>query len=39
MTVKLEDTEWRHLDYYPVVNARAHTVGDLENWTLNRNFK
>ena len=39
MEVKLEDAEWRHLDYYPMVNSRAHMVGDLENWTLNRNFK
>jgi hypothetical protein len=22
-----------------MVNARAHSVGDLENWTLNKNFK
>jgi len=27
--VNLEDTEFKHLDYYPMVNARAHTVGDL----------
>jgi len=39
LDITLEDSEWRHLDYYPVVNARAHTVGDLEHWTLNRNFK
>ncbi len=22
-----------------MVNARAHSVGDLEHWTLNKNFK
>ena len=39
LEVNLEDTEFKHLDYYPMVNARAHTVGDLQNWTLNKNFK
>lgn len=29
LTVNLVDTEFKHLDYYPMVNARAHTVGDL----------
>ena len=22
-----------------MINARAHLVGELENWTLNKNFK
>jgi hypothetical protein len=37
--VTLEDSEVQHLDYFPMVNARAHLVGELENWTLNKNFK
>lgn len=37
--VDLPDTEFKHLDYYPMVNARAHQVGELQNWTLNKNFK
>ena len=39
LEVDLVDTDFKHLDYYPMVNARAHTVGDLQNWTLNKNFK
>lgn len=38
-TVKLEDKNFKHLDYFPMINARAHTVGDIQNWTLNNNFK
>lgn len=37
--MSFQDTEFKHLDYFPMVNARAHSVGDLEHWTLNRNFK
>jgi hypothetical protein len=29
LEVDLTDTDFKHLDYYPMVNARAHTVGDL----------
>lgn len=30
----------RHLDYFPLINARAHSVGaGTEYWSLNRNFK
>jgi hypothetical protein len=39
VNTELSDNEWRHLDYYPIVNSRAHLVGDMEPWTLNRNFK
>ena len=34
-----QDSEFRHLDYFPMINARAHSVGDMEHWTLNKNFK
>jgi hypothetical protein len=37
--VNFQDSEFKHLDYFPMVNARAHSVGDLEHWTLNKNFK
>lgn len=37
--VTLKDAELKHLDYFPMVNARAHMVGEQENWTLNKNFK
>ena len=37
--MSLLDSEFKHLDYFPMVNARAHSVGDLEHWTLNKNFK
>jgi len=37
--VTLQDSEFKHLDYFPMINARAHSVGDLEHWTLNKNFK
>jgi len=33
VNLTLEDNEFKHLDYYPMVNARAHLVGDLEHWT------
>ena len=39
MTVTFNDTEFKHLDYYPLINARAHQVGDLKTWTLNLNLK
>jgi hypothetical protein len=39
LQVELVDTEFKHLDYYPMVNARAHTVGDIKTWTLNKNLK
>ncbi len=35
----LEQEGFKHLDYYPVVNSRAHSVGEREMWTLNKNFK
>jgi len=35
----LEKEGFKHLDYFPVVNSRAHSVGDKEMWTLNKNFK
>ena len=35
----LEQAGFKHLDYFPVVNSRAHSVGDREMWTLNKNFK
>ncbi|TNV74380.1 hypothetical protein FGO68_gene14226 [Halteria grandinella] len=38
-TRTLADAEFKALDYFPMVNARAHQVGDLEHWTLNRTFK
>jgi len=39
LTITLEDSQFKHLDYFPLVNARAHLVGALEPWTLNRNFR
>ena len=37
--IEFSDKEFKHLDYYPLVNARAHLVGEIENWSLNKNFK
>ena len=37
--LNFQDSEFKHLDYFPMINARAHSVGDMEHWTLNRNFK
>jgi hypothetical protein len=35
-----KDKEFRHLDYYPMINARAHSIGDsVASWTLNKNLK
>jgi hypothetical protein len=39
LSVTFNDTEFKHLDYYPLINARAHQVGDLKTWTLNLNLK
>eukprot|EP00347_Sterkiella_histriomuscorum_P022623 403337784 len=33
------DKEIKHFDYYPMINSRAHQVGDVQNWTLNRNVR
>ena len=36
----LEDSEFKHLDYYPMMNSRFHTLGDsASQWSLNKNFK
>lgn len=33
-------SNYRHLDYYPLVNARAHSIGQgKEYWALNVNFR
>ena len=33
-------SNYRHLDYYPLVNARAHAIGQgKEYWALNENFR
>ena len=37
--IGFEDTEFKHLDYFPMINSRAHNVGDFEQWTLNQNFR
>ena len=35
-----QDKEFKHLDYYPMINARAHSIGDsVASWTLNKNLK
>ncbi|CDW90653.1 UNKNOWN [Stylonychia lemnae] len=34
-----EENDLKHLDYYPMLNARAHIVGDIQQWSLNRNLK
>ena len=33
------DKNIKHLDYYPVLNSRAHNVGDVQQWTLNKNLR
>ena len=35
-----EEVDFRHLDYFPLVNSRAHKLGDTESvGILNREFK
>ena len=34
------DHDFKHLDYYPMINARVHKMGDsAQAWSLNTNFK
>lgn len=33
------EEESKHVDFYPLLNARAHLVGEVQNWTLNQTLK
>jgi len=33
------EEEAKHVDFYPLLNSRAHHVGEVQNWTLNLTLK
>lgn len=39
VTIKSQDKDLQHIDFYPILNSRAHLVGETENWTLNQTLK
>jgi len=40
LSIHKGSSNYRHLDYYPLVNARAHSIGQgKEYWALNKNFR
>eukprot|EP00347_Sterkiella_histriomuscorum_P016748 403352004 len=39
LNVEPQDQSMKHLDYYPMMNARAHLVGDVQQWALNKNLR
>jgi len=40
VSIRPEDKEIRHFDFFPLINARTHQVGDkIKHWALNKNIR